>query len=75
MAQCYRNLESLVTLVGTQQAFRNPPVFLMNTTQTGAAAAAEAEVEALLDHLFTHANTPVCIAKRLIIQRLVTFDR
>jgi hypothetical protein len=51
--------------------FRNPPVFLKDLSQENAEQAVHAEVEAVLDHLFHHNNTPVFVGRRLI-QRFVS---
>eukprot|EP00931_Biecheleriopsis_adriatica_P067095 TRINITY_DN4129_c0_g1_i1.p1 TRINITY_DN4129_c0_g1~~TRINITY_DN4129_c0_g1_i1.p1 ORF type:complete len:1919 (+),score=336.86 TRINITY_DN4129_c0_g1_i1:71-5827(+) len=63
----FRNVESMVRVAGYE--FRNPPAFLDRSSPTEKAALDE--VEALLDHLFHHDNTPVFISYRLI-QRFVT---
>merc|ERR1719322_1628271 len=52
-------------------SFRNPPVFLKDASQENAEQAVHAEVEAVLDHLFHHHNTPAFIGRRLI-QRFVS---
>eukprot|EP00931_Biecheleriopsis_adriatica_P030525 TRINITY_DN1799_c0_g1_i2.p1 TRINITY_DN1799_c0_g1~~TRINITY_DN1799_c0_g1_i2.p1 ORF type:complete len:1902 (+),score=314.24 TRINITY_DN1799_c0_g1_i2:62-5767(+) len=74
----YKNVESIVKVNGTHE-FRNPPVFMLSgafdTEDVAGAMQAEraslTEVEALLDHLFYHPNTPAFIGKKLI-QRFVT---
>jgi len=55
-------------------SFRNPPQFMASwrpKDQPSYKAAAEEEVEALLDHLFYHQNNAVHVGYRLI-QRMVT---
>ena len=65
--KCYSNLRSKVRVAGFE--FRNAPHFVSLTTPT--AADAEAETEAVLDHLFYHKNTAPFVARRLI-QRFTT---
>jgi len=67
----FKNAESIVRLADDGHTFRNPPVFLRSTFDDDAERFALAEVEALLDHLFRHSNTPVFIGMRLI-QRFTT---
>ena len=77
---CYANTRSTVYVGGEQGgdggdgevggfSFRNAPHFVSIATPT--AADAEAETEALLDHLFHHPNTAPFVAHRLI-QRFTT---
>jgi len=69
----FLNRRSMVH-IGNDFSFRNPPHFMAFWTpkeQPSFKFAAEAEVEALLDHLFYHQNTKAFVAYRLI-QRLVT---
>jgi len=68
----HRNLVSRVRFLGSNKhIFRNPPVFLRMLQDDGAERAAYEEVEAVLDHLVHHANTPAFLGKRLI-QRFTT---
>lgn len=64
---CYSNQRSMVRVAGFK--FRNAPHFVSFTTPT--AADAEAETEAVLDHLFYHKNTAPFVARRFI-QRFTT---
>ena len=66
-SKCYSNKRSKVRVAGFE--FRNAPHFVSLTTPT--AADAEAETEAVLDHLFYHKNTAPFVARRLI-QRFTT---
>ena len=67
--KCYANELSLVHIDGTSLAFRNPPHFVSFLRATSVDA--EHETEAMLDHLFRHANTAPFVAHRLI-QRFTT---
>jgi len=68
----FQNRESRVKFLGSQHAFRNPPVYVKDVNKlTHPLEAVTAEVEALLDHLFHHPNTAVFIGRRLIM-RLVS---
>jgi hypothetical protein len=58
----YKNMQSIGSAGGFE--FRNPPAFMSPKYPTQRAALAE--VEALLDHLFHHPNTPVFVSYRLI---------
>jgi len=66
----YRNVEHRVTVGG--YTFRNPPNFMPKggSLKSSAKAAAD-EIEAVIDQLFRHQNTPAFIGRHLI-QRLVT---
>jgi len=78
-----RNLESTVAVAGRDtMSFRNPPHFMPLFGEAPARSRpwrsadlllpqAEQEVDALIDHLFYHKNTPPFVAYRLI-QRMVT---
>jgi len=63
----YKNVEAVVAI--GNYSFRNPPGFLIPGVPEERAALAD--VEALIDHLFTHPNTAPFIS-RILIQRLVT---
>jgi hypothetical protein len=66
----YKNVEHLVTVGG--YTFRNPPNFMpKGGSPKSSAKAASDEIEAVIDQLFRHQNTPVFIGRHLI-QRLVT---
>jgi len=58
----YKNVRSIGAAGGHH--FRNPPAFMRASLPTETAALSE--VEALLDHLFHHSNTPVFVSYRLI---------
>jgi len=58
----YKNVDLKVELQGYE--FRNPPTFTLRANSKSKKALDE--VEALLDHLFYHENTPTFISYRLI---------
>ena len=61
----YANVRSTVNVVGaSQHEFRNPPNFMVY--QDPSERDAQYEVEALIDQLFYHKNTPPFIATRMI---------
>jgi Protein of unknown function (DUF1800) len=62
----YRNMESSVVIPGTAFRFRNPVHFNSIVYTEGSTTKAHHEVEALLDHLFYHRNTPSFVARHLI---------
>jgi len=65
--QFLRNVESTVTITGTDFAFRNPPHFnSFFVPYEASVSAAEYETEALLQHLFGHPNTAPFVATRFI---------
>lgn len=66
------NMQSTVVLGDSVYHFRNPPQFMSHVPARVAARDAAYEVEALLDHLFTHTNTPPFIARALIKKMTVS---
>jgi len=60
------NLESSVTILGTDFSFRNPLQFNSILMPEYTRATAEDEAEALLQHLFYHPNTAPFLATRFI---------
>ena len=67
--QFLRNVGSSVTIDGSEFSFRNPPHFNSLNPLESSVSDAEYETEALLQHLFYHANTAPFVASRFI-QRL-----
>jgi hypothetical protein len=62
----YRNVESSVLIPGTAFRFRNPVHFNSIIYTEGSTTKAHHEVEALLDHLFYHRNTPSFVSRHFI---------